>query len=71
MQALAAFFFLGLSLSLRVLRMGPIPVEALSASIAELERRRLTEVWGEAYVDREVWGSFDVDPEEGPGRMTG
>jgi hypothetical protein len=53
MQALAAFFFLGLSLSLRVLRMGPIPVEGLSASVAELDRRRLAEVGG-VYIDREV-----------------
>jgi hypothetical protein len=53
MQALAAFFFLGLSLSLRVLRMKPIPVEGLSASVAELDRRRLAEVGG-VYIDREV-----------------
>lgn len=35
MQALAAFFFLGPSLSLRVLRMGPVPVgEDGSVSVA-------------------------------------
>ena len=60
MQALAAFFFLGvgLSLSLRVLRMGPIPV---SASASESERRRLAVVVG---------GVYEVDPEEGPGTTT-
>jgi hypothetical protein len=52
MQALAAFFFLGrgLSLSLRVLRMGPIPV---STSVAESERRRLAVVVGGLYIERE------------------
>lgn len=70
MQALAAFFFLGvgLSLSLRVLRMGPMPV---SASVSESERRRLAVVVGGVYVDIEACGSFEVDPEEGPWTTTG
>lgn len=44
--------------------MGPTPVEGLSESVDGSGRRRLAEVDGRVYVDR---GSFDVDPEEGPG----